>query len=454
MNIKQLRQAVADNNAAQARLKAEGRTLMAVALDKRTPEQSARIAAIESEMDALATEAATLAAEIARAERFMDEERAQGNPQIVMGADRAVERPWGPEVAANAPAHVVSEARTIGLGEFAQAVKAAATGTGFDPRLHAAATGHGIGVGNEGGFAVPQEMASGIEREMFEVGALLSRVDARTVTGNAITYNVFDETSRADGSRQGGVLGYWVDEGTAPDATKIKLARMEMKLRKVAALGYMTEELEQDAAALGGELQRSFADELIFQVENKIYRGTGAGSPLGFMNANCLVSVAKETSQAAATINARNISKMWARMPAREQASAVWLVNVDCQPQLDELALTYTAGTDGISALQPRFIGFGPDGVMNIKGRPVIPVEYAETLGTQGDIALVSLRRYRLIRKGGVQQASSIHVRFTQGENTFRAIYRVDGQPVPRSAVTPFKGTNTLSPFVVLDTRA
>ena len=58
------------------------------------------------------------------------------------------------------------------------------------------------------------------------------------------------------------------------------------------------------------------------------------------------------------------------------------------------------------------------------------------------------------IRKGGVQQASSMHVRFTTGEQTFRAFYRVDGQAVPRAALTPFKGSATLSPFVVLDTRA
>lgn len=446
LSIKALKQARADNDRDQAALRAEGRTLMAVA--EPTEAQKTRIAEISAQLDAKANELEDITAKIALAEKFADEERAQAS-HVVAGQDRAELQPWGPEVASNAPAREQERARIIGLGEFAQAVKAAATGTGMDVRLQAAAAGHGVGVGADGGFAVPNELAAGIEREMFEVGELLSRVDVREISGNAITYNVFDETSRADGSRQGGVLGYWVDEGTAPDATKIRLAQMEMKLRKVAALGYMTEELEQDAAALGGELNRSFADELVFQVENKIYRGIGAGSPLGFLNAPCLVSVAKESGQAADTINTKNLSKMWARMPAREQMSAVWLVNVDCQPQLDQLAHIETEGI-----MQPRFVNYGPDGVLTIKGRPVIPVEYAETLGDQGDIALVSLRRYRLIRKGGVQQNSSIHVRFTQGENTYRAIYRVDGQPVPRAAITPFKGTNTLSPFVVLDARA
>lgn len=449
MNIKALRQAKADNDKAQATLKAEGRKLMAVVAADRTPEQNARLDAVETELDALATEAATIAADLARAELFAEEERNAGNPRIEVGANRATLAPWGPEIAANAPETVRAEARAIGLGQFAQAVKAAATGEGYDPRLHAAATGMGTQVSSDGGFAVPQEIASGIERQMFELGDVLARVDARTITGNGVTYNVIDETSRADSSRQGGVLGYWVDEGTAPTASSIKLARMELKLRKVAALGYMTEELEADAAALGGELQRSFASELVFQVENKVYRGEGSGAPQGFLKAACLVSVAKETSQAAATINVKNLSKMWARLPARSKRNAVWLINVDTEPQLDQLSLDSAVGS-----LQPRFVNYNNEGILTIKGRPVIPVEYAETLGTQGDIALVDLSQYRLIRKGGVEQSSSIHVRFTQGENTFRAIYRVDGQPVPRAAITPFKGSGTLSPFVVLDTRA
>lgn len=160
------------------------------------------------------------------------------------------------------------------------------------------------------------------------------------------------------------------------------------------------------------------------------------------------MSVAKETNQAAATINTTNLSKMWARMPARSKANAVWLINVDCEPQLDELAQAIgTAGT------APRFVNYGADGILTIKGRPVVQVEYAESVGTVGDIALVDLSKYRLIRKGGVEQANSMHVYFTTGEQAFRAFYRVDGQAVPRAALTPFKGSNTLSPFVVLATR-
>jgi len=81
-------------------------------------------------------------------------------------------------------------------------------------------------------------------------------------------------------------------------------------------------------------------------------------------------------------------------------------------------------------------------------------IEQAETLGTVGDIILADLSEYMLIDKGGIKQAASIHVRFLYDEMTFRWTYRLDGQPIRNSALTPYKGSNTRSPFITLATRA
>jgi HK97 family phage major capsid protein len=453
MGIKQLLQAQADNDAAIRKIKKEGRELSALA--ERTPEQAARLTAIfATELTALEEKAETLAADLVNARRLQDDERRAptvpaASDRIQVGHNNAEDRPWGPVVAADASPLQRSEARHLALGNFAMAVRAAAYGQ-VDDRLHAAATGAGTQIDSNMGFAVPSEIAPGIERDMFETGDLLSRVDARTITiGNTMTYNLIDSTSRADGSRGGGVLGYWVDEGTAPTASTIRLARMELKLRKVGAFGVFTDELLADAVALGGELEASFAEELTFQVENKIWRGNGASAPLGFLVAPCLVSVAKETNQTAATINVDNLTKMWARMPTRSKSNAVWYYNAETFPTLAMMA--QAIGTGGTA---PRFVNYAADGSMTIFGRPAIESEYAEAVGTVGDIVLIDPKKYRLIRKGGIEQASSMHVYFATGEQAFRAFYRVDGQMVPRAALTPFKGSATLSPVVALATRA
>ena len=166
-----------------------------------------------------------IAAEASRIEIDRNRVDAGVQPRVEVGRDLRAERPWG-----EGPR---------GMGEFAHAVRQAQIGKAIDPRLYnATASGMGEAVGGDGGFAVPIEFALEIERGMFTSGALLSRVDARNVTGNAMTYTMLKETSRADGSRQGGVLGYWIDEGESPDATKIGTRKMELKLRKVGTLGY------------------------------------------------------------------------------------------------------------------------------------------------------------------------------------------------------------------------
>lgn len=114
--------------------------------------------------------------------------------------------------------------------------------------------------------------------------------------------------------------------------------------------------------------------------------------------------------------------------------------------------MSLSVGTGGIPVYMPPNGAAGtPYGTLF--GRPVIPVEQASTLGTAGDISLVDLSQYLLIDKGEVQSASSVHVRFIYGENTFRFTYPVNGQPIWNKAMTPKNGSNTLSPFVTLATR-
>jgi HK97 family phage major capsid protein len=84
----------------------------------------------------------------------------------------------------------------------------------------------------------------------------------------------------------------------------------------------------------------------------------------------------------------------------------------------------------------------------------VVPIEQCETLGTTGDIMLCDFSQYQAIDKGGMKSDVSIHVQFLTDQRVFRFTYRFDGEPVLGSAITPFKGTNTLSHFVKLDTRA
>ncbi len=86
-------------------------------------------------------------------------------------------------------------------------------------------------------------------------------------------------------------------------------------------------------------------------------------------------------------------------------------------------------------------------------GRPIVPIEQCDTLGTVGDVIFADWMQYMMIEKGGLQAASSMHVLFLSDQQTFRWIFRTNGMPWWKTALTPFKGSNTLSPFLVLQSR-
>ena len=328
-------------------------------------------------------------------------------------------------------------------GDFFVAVKNAAIHpSAIDPRLlPLKASGMSEGTPADGGYLVSPTIAGGIVDRMHNTGELLRRISLDRVgpNSNAMTYNAIDETSRVDGSRYGGLQGYWLAEAGSKTASKPAFRQVELKLKKVAALAYATDELLADATALEGWLSRTVPNELRFRVEDAIYNGDGVGKPTGIMGHASLVT---QLRYAASAVSAADIWAMYARrwVGARDY---VWLVNQDVLPQLYALGNTY----------QNLFTG--PSGMPNapagtLMGLPIAEVEYAATMGSTGDIMLAALSQYQGIEKGGVESASSIHVQFLTDETVFRFVYRFDGGPMWSSTLTPFKGSNTQSPFVVL----
>ena len=331
-------------------------------------------------------------------------------------------------------------------GEFLQLVKSARLyPENTDRRLRPLwdkeikATGMSEGVPADGGYLIPPQFASGILQNMWNTGEILSRVSTDPVTGNDMTYNAVDETSRVAGSRTGGIRGYWLAEGGTLTKSKPTWKQITLKLKKEGALVYATEEQLEDTANLESFLMQNVPNELRFLAEDAIFEGDGVGKPLGIMSSPCLVSVTRTDAN---KILHDDVMKMWARR--KVGGRYVWLINQDVTPQLDQMYIT--------SGIESRFVDYDAQGVLRMKGAPVIEVEYASTLGTVGDIVLADLNQYKLITKGGVRAESSVHVQFLTDEMTYRFIYRCDGAPLWSSAVTPFKGSNTVSPFVALST--
>ena len=393
------------------------------------------------EFDNLRAEAKTVASDIERLEEFEAEQRHLAQPAPTNAPTPGIEVGDGPE-----------DRKFETFGKQLQAVhRAGVEGGHRDPRLsQRAVSGHSEGVPADGGFLVQSDFAAGIFQQAHEIGVFAPLCSSTAVQGNGLTMNVLDETSRATGSRWGGVQAYWKPEAGTATAKKVKLAQIELKLRKLIAISYTTDELLEDAPALQSLVSKAFSEEIAFMIDDAIFRGDGAAMPLGIQNAACFINQAIESGQATDTVVFENLVNMWARLIPSSQQRAAWLAPPNMLPQL--MLMSMAIGTAGVPVyLPPGGASGAPYGT--IFGRPVLINEFSPTLGDADDLVLADFSQYQLINKNGLKAAVSAHIKFAEDEMAFRFTYRVDGQPLWKSELTQFKNADTLGPFVGLVTR-
>ncbi len=248
---------------------------------------------------------------------------------------------------------------------------------------------------------------------------LFRRTTRIPVKHEKIALPAIDETSRADGSRTGGISTSWVGEGGATTATKPKFRKMTLLPNKLLGLAYPSNELLRDSTALGPWLGRKFGEEAAFIIEVAMIHGSGSGLPLGILNSNALITTSKESGQAASTLVTANLANMVARMWGPSRRSAIWLLCNDALAQVEDSSFS-----NGMPVVQ-----YDIDGNPRILGCSVILDEYTSALGSVGDVILMDPSQY-LIGEKEPQIASSIHVRFVEDESVFRFRFRVDGKPL------------------------
>ena len=307
----------------------------------------------------------------------------------------------------------------------------------------------GSNVPADGGFLIPEYLRSELLRIALEKAVVRPRARVIPMETLTVPFPMIDTTSNAS-NIYGGVTAYWTEEAASLTDSSPTFGRVKLEAKKLTAYSEIPNELFTDSIiSLQMFINEIFPEAIAWFEDIAFIDGSGVGEPLGFQNGSAVVSVTKEVGQAAATIVWENIVKMYSRMLPSSLQSAVWLAHIDTFPELATMSLS--VGTGG-SAIWLNNGVTGPP--MTILGRPVIFTEKAETLGTAGDIQFVDFSYYLIGDRQAIQADTSPHYRFQNDVSTVRFIERVDGRPWIQSAVTPQTGSNTLSPFVQLATRA
>ena len=334
------------------------------------------------------------------------------------------------------------------IGENLAAIKANTLTFGnadnMYPRLRfLKATGASEGVPQDGGVLLDPTLSSEVLKPIHEDGPFSKAIRWLPVGGNSNSgwINGVDETSRATGSRWGGIRGYRLAEAATKTASKPTFRRIQWELKKYAVVVVGTDELLADAPQFTEIVRVGVSEELNFMVNEDIFDGMGISGPQGFQQSGAMITVTRTDAN---KILGQDISNMYVRQDLRGRNTANWYVSNDAAPQLDNLFAV------GSTAVLYPYASIGADGVKRLYGRPVITTEFNETLGTAGDIVFADMTQYLGWQKGGVEESTSIHVYFLSDETAFRFVYRCDGKSAVNTVLTPYKGSTTTAPFVRL----
>lgn len=344
------------------------------------------------------------------------------------------------------------------LSEYAIAVRAAGKGQ-VDKRLvdlesKAAADGMNEADAEYGAYLLPVEFRNTLLEVAVNQSNIINLAFRVPMAINAIEIPYLSGFDRSTGLLHGGVQFKWLDEAAEITGTRPKLGKVGLRLKKAAGMAYMTSEIIEDSPiTMEPLLTRAFADALTWELDENFLNGVGGGRPLGVVNAPCLISVAAETNQSAATIIFENVTKAYSRM--WNKANAIWMANDDCFTQLASISLA--VGTGGVPVWLPAG-GVSGKPYDTLMGKPLVFTEHCQTVGTLGDLLFCDWSQYLIGQKAGVGAGTrfdtSIHLKFDYDQTAFRFIFRIDGQPWWPTALTPRHSSNTLSPFVGIATRA
>ncbi len=336
-------------------------------------------------------------------------------------------------------------------GEFYSKVRKACLNIGDpDPRLIRAGkktAGHmEEGDDAQGGFLVAEQWADGIfEAAALEGQIVRPRAKVFNMTSDSLKVRTLVDTDRSS-NIFGGITYTWTAETgqkSGSNISKPAIGELELTPHKLVASCFVSNELEGDYGQFGNFMNLSFGKGLSFIEDEAFFRGTGAGMPLGVLGSGAEITVTRVVN---GQINWEDLASMAKRLLPDSWNRAIFLVNPDALDELFEVTAPGANQASVIDFSRRQFFGI-----------PIIPSEQCSAIDATGDVMLYDFGHYA-IGDRSLEIAASDKADFASAggfsyDSTFwRVVLRVDGQPTNVAPITPRRGANTLSPFVVLST--
>lgn len=317
---------------------------------------------------------------------------------------------------------------------------------GMDSKVMQEATGAG------GGFLVPSEFLATLQGVIAENSIVRQRASIIRMNRRQIALPVLDQTGTTAGVPHwfGGMSFYWGEEASAKTVTDAEFREVQLVAHKLYGYTRASDELVEDSAIsladfLSGPL--GFAGGVAWMEDYAFLQGSGAGQPLGVINAGATLTV-NRTATVPAIQYTDIVNMIEGFLPS---GKGVWLVTQAGMSNL--LSMMDQAGG---AANQGTYIwGSAADGVPSrLLGLPLIFTEKLPAPGTAGDVMLADFRYYLLGDRKATSIESTQYDYWRYDQTSWRVVHRVDGQPWLSAPLTLQDGATQVSPFVILGAKS
>lgn len=297
-------------------------------------------------------------------------------------------------------------------------------------------------VGASGGFLVPPEYLANLIYGEWEQNIIRNRAVVIPMRRRQVNVPVLDQTGTAAGQphQYGGVIAEWTEETQAKPRHEPDFRQIELVAHLLALYAEASKELLMDSAiGLEALLGRLFSGAINWEADYAFLRGTGAGQPLGVINANATFV---QPRFAAGTVSPQDFPNMLMHF---QGSNPIWHMARSVMATL--LQLSGPAGNPSYIFMPGSYVNQVPDTLFGI---PIQWTEKLPAMGVQGDVLLADWGWYYIGDRENVTIDVSTHYMFRFNLTSWRAEARLDGQPMLSQPWTIADGALQVSPFVIL----
>lgn len=295
--------------------------------------------------------------------------------------------------------------------------------------------------GPGGAYLVPTELLPDFFMLGGENEIVYPRADVQPVDGPVALPGLSTAGSTAGRSNfYGGMYAEWTRSGQKKPEQDIEFTRIELNPWELAGWVPVEDQLlRRSARNIPNLLTSLFREATSFYRDEAFLDGTGAGQPLGIINAPGTFVQARQT---AGTITYLDLVRMKGHLLPTSWMNAHWVFQISDYETLRTLqdpSGRYIWVENARDGEPPTVLGL-----------PYRFTEKTPILGTRGDVLLADERYYYIADEVRLQIAMSEHVRFLENQTVFKFFLTVDGQPKLHAPIYLKDGQTQVSPFVVL----